>query len=264
MFAEVVEVPMRLNIVAGDCLVLNWALSVSAVAEPPSPLRYERHSWDGKDHVFASALLFFQENLQLKGLPLIRLSYPQFCLALHTLDGEGMPCLLLESILMPAWVVPAARLLGHEVATTARFDYPRPSREPDRAEWTWSVGGRRDLRIRAELASPQVVEGPAGGSWQPGVEALRCRHRGYYRRSAGLAEAEISFPATTAWPMRVTVVKEDLLYDCLRPAGGEAWPELHSAWLSPEIASRIELARSGKRSLPKRMPEPAPSQRAQV
>src|SRR4029079_191795 len=73
---------MMLRTLVRDCLFLNWALPASALPEPASPLRYQLHSWQGEDWVFASAVLFHQEGLHFEGLPLPRLSYPQFNLRL--------------------------------------------------------------------------------------------------------------------------------------------------------------------------------------
>ena len=39
-----------------DCLYLNWAFPAEALPPPPAPLRYQRHVWQGREHVFASAL----------------------------------------------------------------------------------------------------------------------------------------------------------------------------------------------------------------
>src|SRR4051794_15661183 len=60
-----------------DCLYLNWALPAEALPVPPKPLRYQIHSWQGRDWVFASALLFHQDSLHFTALPRLRLGYPQ-------------------------------------------------------------------------------------------------------------------------------------------------------------------------------------------
>ena len=59
-----------------DCLYLNWALPAEALPPPPEPLRYQRHSWQGRDWVFASALLFHQDSLHLVALPSLRRAWP--------------------------------------------------------------------------------------------------------------------------------------------------------------------------------------------
>ncbi len=82
---------MKLRMTVRDCLYLNWALPVEGLPEPAPPLRYQLHSWQGRDWVFASALLFHQDAIQLSALPLLRVGYPQFNLRLCVLDGRASP-----------------------------------------------------------------------------------------------------------------------------------------------------------------------------
>ena len=89
-----------------DCLYLNWALPAESLPEPPAPLRYQLHLWQGRYWVFASALLFHQDALHLTALPRLRFGYPQLNVRLYMLDEDGVPSVLFRRMLMPAWVVP--------------------------------------------------------------------------------------------------------------------------------------------------------------
>jgi len=100
---------MMLQMTVRDCLFLNWALPADALPEPPPPLRYQLHSWQGRDYVFASALLFHQDAVHFAALPLLRFGYPQLNLRLYVLDQDGVPSVLFRRMLMPSWVVPGVR-----------------------------------------------------------------------------------------------------------------------------------------------------------
>lgn len=253
---------MILRSVVRDCLFLNWALPVEALPEPPCPLRYQVHSWQGRDYVFASALLFFNEEFRLPLLPLIRLSYPQFNFRFCTLDGDGVPSVLFHTILVPLWVVPGARLVAKQPAARARFRYPRPSRRPPARPWRWTVISQEALEVSAQEESPGVGPGPRFPSWEETVEYMRQRPRGYAQGPWGLRKIETSHPAVDIWPLRAQVEKADLLLRTL--PGLPSWPELHSAWLCPEIPFVFELARAPRPVLAKGVPRPVTSHRARL
>src|SRR6202035_544612 len=107
---------MLLRTTVRDCLFLNWALPAAALPAPVAPLRYQLHSWQGEDYVFASALLFYQEGLHLPALPLLWVSFPQLNVRLYVLDGEGVPAVLFRRMLMPAWLAPGVRLVTGQPA----------------------------------------------------------------------------------------------------------------------------------------------------
>ena len=137
---------MKLQMTVRDCLYLNWALPAEALPEPPAPLRYQVHTWQGQDWVFASALLFHQDAVHLAALPLLRVGYPQFNLRFYVLDKEGIPSVLFRRMLMPAWVAPGVRLVSHQPALAARLDFPRPSADAGDGPWSWRVERGGTLR----------------------------------------------------------------------------------------------------------------------
>jgi hypothetical protein len=56
--------------------------------------------------------------------------------------------------------------------------------------------------------------------------------------------------------MRVEVRDDGLPRELLGAAVGDAWPEVHSAWLCPEIPLNFELGGAEKGVLPRRVPAP--------
>ena len=259
---------MKLRTLVRDGLYLNWALPAAAVPPPPPPLVYELHSEGGRDWVFASALLFRQQGLHLPALPLLRLSYPQANLRLYILDGERMPAVLFRSMLVPAWVSPAARLLGRQPVAAARFRYPRPSQDPEAEEWRWEVRRGAALAVTARRAAPAIGAGPRLGSWEATVRYFRDRRRGYAEVGARLRRIETEHPQAPVWPLAAELTDTSLLARCLPLAAGGGdgaggWPPLHSAWLCPEIPFVFELATvRGLELRTGRLPQAAASSRS--
>lgn len=254
---------MKLQMMVRDCLYLNWALPVETLPLLPPPLRYQVHSWQGRDYAFASAVLFHQDAVHFPALPLLRFGYPQMNLRLYVLDGESAPSVLFRRMLMPSWVAPGVRLLTHQPASRARLDFPRPSREPGAGPWTWRV--RRDgapLEVRAWLDSPQVGEGPRLGSWEQTVRYFHERPRGYAEDSGALHKIEARHPPVPNWPLHAEVRGEELFLRLLPIlAGGNdgtgGWPALHSAFLCPEIPFVFELGLVPKVGMAPSVPHPA-------
>ena len=112
---------ITLKTVVRDCLYLNWARPARAVPPPPAPLELEKHDWQGEPHVFVSALLFRHKGLQVSGLPLVSVSYPQLNLRLYARDGEGKPSALLRCVMVPAWVAPSARFIARQPVVPGKF-----------------------------------------------------------------------------------------------------------------------------------------------
>jgi uncharacterized protein YqjF (DUF2071 family) len=253
---------MMLKMTVRDCLYLNWALPADALPEPPAPLRYQLHSWQGRDYVFASALLFHQDAVRLSVLPLLRLGYPQLNLRLYVLDGDGVPSVLFHRMLMPSWVVPGVRLITHQPAARAHLDFPRPSRQLGDDSWVWKVRRGGSLEIRAWQDSPYIGEGPRIGTWEQTVRYFYERPRGYAESGGVLHRVDAVHPPTDNWPLRVELTGDDLL-DRLLPLGtnGDAgavhWPGVHSAWLCPEMPFVFELALVPKAPAAVGMPQPA-------
>jgi hypothetical protein len=232
---------VKLRTVVRDCLFLNWALPAEALPEPPAPLRYQRHVWRGRDHVFVSALLFHHDAVRWSAFPLLRVGYPQLNVRLYVLDEDGVPAVLFQRELMPAWVAPGVRLVSHHPAASARLDFPRPSREVGAESWQWRAERGGTLTVRAWVHSPTFGEGPRVGSWEETVRYFQDRPRGYAVHGGALHRVDASHPPVDAvWPLAAEVGGDALLRRLLPPQDGHgAWPALHSSWLCPEMPFSI-------------------------
>ena len=256
---------MRLQTVVRDCLFLNWALPVERLPAPPEPLRYELHAGPDGPSAFVSAVLSRQEGMHLPSLPLPRLSYSQCNVRACVFDGDDEPAVWFWRELVPAWVVPAARLLGHP-ASAASFDYPRPSREPDLPSWSWRVqAGEQKLEVKAERGAAAPLEKPSFPSWNVLVESLRHRSRGYAlsgsagSAGSGLQRVAASHPSVPVWPLKIDLGDTSLVEGSApgTAPGSLALPRLHSAWLCPEIPLVFELAPMPEAlTLPNQVPAP--------
>jgi hypothetical protein len=252
---------MMLRTVVRDCLFLNWALPVESLPEPPAPLRYQLHSWQGGDHVFASALLFHHNTIHLSALPRFSMTYPQLNLRLYVLDQDGQPAILFRRMLMPLWLAPGVRLMTHQPVRSARLDFPRPSRNPEEGAWRWRVERGGTAEVQAWPDSPRVGEGPKLGNWEQTVRYFTERTRGYAEEANGsgiLHRIDAEHPPSAVWPLRAEVQGVGLFRHLLsvpgktENGGGPAWPSLHSTWLCPEIPFVFELG------LAQRVPLPQP------
>jgi hypothetical protein len=260
---------MNLRMVVRDCLFLNWALPAAALPEPPSPLRYQIHPWRGCDYVFASALLFHQDSVRFSALPLLRIRYPQLTLGLAVLDDEGCPSVLVQKLLLPAWMAPGVRLVTGQPAAGAHLDFPRPSRETDADSWQWRARAGGTLSVRAWLDSPRVGEGPRIGSWEETVRYFQERPRGYAEVGGELQRMDASQRSAAVWPLRAELDGSDLLPKLLpltlpapeREAGTRQealpWPALHSSWLAPEMPLSFSVEVVPAAPVVSRMPHPA-------
>ncbi len=240
---------MQLRTKALDCLYLNWALPREMAPALPSPLRYEIHEHQGRDYVFASALLFHLSGLRLDTVPFLRLSYPQMNCRVYVLDGEGVPSVLFKRLLVPGWVVAASRSLSRQPTGSARFAYPRPSNGRSDS-WSWSVIRGKRLEVAAKLASPSLGPGPKLGSWDTTVDYFRQRQRGYVVWKERLRPIATSRVSVETWPLAVEVGSAGLVTECFSDVGSEVWSSPHSAWLCPEIPFRFELGELRSLRLP--------------
>jgi Uncharacterized conserved protein (COG2071) len=254
---------MKLRMTVRDCLYLNWALPADALPDLAPPLRYQLHSWEGRDWVFASALLFHHDAVHLSALPILRVGYPQFNLRFYVLDADGIPSVLFRRMLMPAWMAPGVRLVSHQPAFAARLEFPRPSADAGDGPWHWKVvcGGTLDVRAWKDgsaVASP--LGGPRLGSWEETVNYFQVRLRGYAENSGGaLRRIDVRRAAAPAWPLRAEVAGSELLPELFKlPANGFDWPPIHSAWLCPELPFAFEQAMAPREvTIVRGMPQPA-------
>ena len=227
--------------VVRDCLYLNWAFPERALPTLPEPLRYEVHV-DAEDRlVFGSALLFRHEHLHVAGLPFLRLSYPQLNFRFYVTDHEEVPSIFLHRLLVPHWVVPGSRWLAGQPAVGGRFSFPAPAGETDAGTWQWEVHREESLRVTARQGAPYVGAGPSLGTWERMTSYFRQRRRAYLVAGGGLRSVETSQRSVPIWPLNVEMQDRQLLDLCVPLPEGTIWPELHSAWLCPEIPFVFEL-----------------------
>jgi hypothetical protein len=222
---------MKLRSVVRDCLFLNWALPVEALPGPPAPLRYQLHSWQGRDYAFASALLFHHDAVRWRAMPLLRVGYPQLNIRLYVLDEDGVPSVLFHRELMPAWVAPGMRLVAGHPAASARLDFPRPSLDAEADSWTWRVERGDTLTVRARVHSPMVGEGPRIGSWEETVRFFQDRPRGYSVQGKALRRVDSRHPPVAGvWPLAVEITGGEALLRRLLPSAAPAGATSEPAW----------------------------------
>ncbi len=252
---------MNLRTVVRDCLLLHWDLPEAALPPLDLPLRYEARCLAGERQVAAFALLFFHEGFRIAALPVLRFSYPQFSLAVTVTDAQGVPSLLFRRILVPPWVMPAARFVARQPVTTARLEYDRPSEELEAETWRWLVEKEGSLEVSARLGSPL---GPKECSLEDLVQFFRQRRRGYYQTGKGFRYLETKIPEAPSWPLIPEATETSLLSHCLPLAAGQQWPQPQSAVLFPELPLISELLLAPQIALAPGMPQPAASRRCSL
>jgi hypothetical protein len=105
----------------------------------------------------------------------------------------------------------------------------------------------------ATLGSPKVGKGPQIGTWQQTVDYVRLRNRGYALSRGGLKRIETEQPAVAVSPVDVDLRDAELARAMF---GAPSWPELHSAWVCPEMRMRFDLAPERALALPRQAPVP--------
>ena len=221
----------------GQMIADKQVIAREMIVEQQHPI-----SWQGRDWVFASALLFHQDSLHLTALPRLRFGYPQLNVRVYVLDDEGIPSVLFRRMLMPAWVAPGVRLITHQPASRARLQLPAPlARRRRRPVAMAAPSGRGRWRCGPGRTRPAVGEGPRLGSWEESVRYFQERPRGYALASGSLQRISAQHPAVPIWPLRAEVRGDGLLPRLLDLPAGTPWPGLHSAWLCPEIPFVFEL-----------------------
>ena len=253
---------MKMRSLVIDALYLNWALPARSLSPAPPPLRYQEVEREGEPYVFASALLFRNRGVHFHGAPFLRLSYPQLNVRLYVVDGDGVPSVLFLDMMLPRWVKPAVALAARHPVSTARFDFPEPSLDPDGDAWRWAVEQGKRLEVVARRGSGLTGAGPALGSWQETVRFFRERPRGYVESGGRLHRIETEHPRVPVWPLAAEVTDASLLAELLPLDGAAGGPPLHSAWLCPEIPFVFDLQIVPKVQLEAAMPTPAATTRS--
>lgn len=222
-----------------DCLYVNWLLPRCAVPPLPSPLRYEVHQLGGVEGVFASAVMFHHDGVHLKGVPFLRMSYPQLNLCFYVLDEDEMPAVLFRALFVPAWALPASRAVSGQISHWATLRFPQPEQDPAVDSWTWKVHKGDWLEVRARRGERLSSNADALGSWEQTVAYFRQRPRGYLAAGAKLKRIETGHPATEVWPLSAEIHRWSLL-DRYLPAPKEGWSDPHSAFLCPRLGMSFE------------------------
>ena len=235
-----------------DCLHLNWALPLDRLPPLPPPLAYDTVAWRGADHGFLSVMLLRVSGLHLQSLPAVRLSHPQLLARLCIVDGDGLPAFWLRTVLVPAWVLPPARLVARQPARCGRFRYPHG--EPEALDGAWEVRRRGRLALFAEPGSPAAAEAPDLGSWERTVRYFLRRRQTYFSTSSGLRKISVPPRAAEPVPLRVELEESGLLNSCLGLPPAAEWPPLHSAWLLPEESFLFEVGAAREGALPRQVP----------
>lgn len=230
---------MIASTVVRDCLYVNWLLPRCAAPPLPPPLRYEVHRLGGAEGVFASAVMFHHDCVRLKGVPLVRLSYPQLNLRFYVLDEDEMPAVLFRAVFVPAWALPASRAVSGPTSHWATLRFPQLEQDPTADDWIWKVHRGDWLEVRARRGEGRSPVAGALGSWAETVAYFRQRSRGYLEAGPRLKRIETSHPATEVWPLNAEIHHWSLL-DRYLPAPEEGWSDPHSAFLCPRIGMTFE------------------------
>ena len=245
---------MILHTQVRDCLYLNWALPAERLPEPPEPLRYDTREKDGESVVFASALFFRHGDLRFSSLPIPGVDAPQFQLHLCTLDGDGVPSVLIRAVLVPGWFAAGARLFGRQPAQGAQLAFPASTGEA--AAWTWEVRRGTRLVVQGEIGPPTRCPGPDLGTWNQTVSFFRRRGLGFTESMRGLRRIEIERSNADVTPIRATVAENALLLRYLKELSPLEMPELHSAWLCAPMQVSYELSGAPRSAVGTSLPAP--------
>ncbi len=242
---------MILRTVVRDCLYVNWTVEASVLPALPEPLAYELHEGSEGRCALVSTLLFRQTGFRFESFPLVRLSYPQCNVRFYVTDGDGIPAVAFHRLMAPTWVTALARLSGRRELRPAAMTFPKTASAPTgRRRWRVLAEGRLDLS--AEVASPTLMGSPDFGSWEATCHYVRRRDRGYILGPRGLTRVETGHEATELHPARVEIHRDGMLRRCFpgRP------PELHSAWICPEMPMRFVVDSAGREAIDRRLPAP--------
>lgn len=236
-----------------DCLFLNWALAERDLPAAPAGLRYQVHAGEGDSWVFASALMFRHEGLHFPAVAWPRLSYPQLNLRFYTLDEDDVPSVLFHRMWVPPWVAPIARWVGRQAADPATLRFPsQPGAAAAASEWRARASG--ELRLTTCPGAPHLGVGPRLGNWETTVNYFRQRPRGYGLGPSGMRRVETSHVSVSIMPVEVELASVSLLSRTLSLSDG--WPDLHSAWICPQLTFDFELLPEPEGGLARQLPAP--------
>lgn len=232
-----------------DALFVNWALPLAALPTPPAPLTLDTLRRGDAEVGFVTLALFHQSGLRRVGTPWPALTFPQANLRLLVRDEERVASILFLRQLVPAWMVPIARLFGKQPASAAVFE--STGEKGGVLRWRFQAGRELDL-----IAKPggTRIEPLVPGGWAENVAFFRERPRGYVEKDGALRRLQAAHPATDAVPMRVEIGCADWLATRLPEVDHSAWAEVHSSFLIPSIQLSVAVDPVGEREAVRAVP----------
>jgi hypothetical protein len=234
-----------------DCLYVNWAVPEAALPRLPTTLRYETRGCGEGECAFVSAVAFRQHDLRLAGLPLPSFGYPQWNLRAYVRDAEDAPSVYFFRMIVPAWVVPGARIVGGQPVRPGKLAFPRRFDPTNEAGSNWRVEVQhRTFHVRVAPDEPRAV--PGFVSWDLMAQFFRERTRGYVRTLTGLNRIGAQAARTPTLALKTLELDGDL---CGSILDGELGTPL-SAFLAPSTEFVLALARLPVLAM---APDPIPS-----
>jgi hypothetical protein len=222
-----------------DALWVNWALPRRALPAVPEPLSPDLLGTGAAEVGFVSLVLFQQRRLRVASLPVVRLSFPQCNLRVLTRDAERVASALFLRELVPAWVVPIARMVARQPASAAIFHVGSDPGGVQR--WRFEAG--EPLELVATPGAPAPAP-PLPGSWPETVAFFRERSRGYVGRAGRLRRLSAAHPGAEGLPMRAEVRDASWLAARLPGVDPDTWRHPHSSFLIPSILLSVAIASS--------------------
>ena len=230
---------MILHATLRDCLYVNWALPPSALPALPDELTYEVHGEGAGTAVFASLVCFRHQGIFHEAVPFVRVGYPQLNLRLYVRDRDGVASVFFVRMLVPAWVVAGARIVGHQPASPAALDFPAAGLGP--GPWGWSAWAGARVALAGSPGAGVPGPGPDLGSWQSLVAYFRERPRGYATQGGKLRLVEATHPVIEHAPVRIEVEEHGLLAETLPGVDRQIWSRPHSAFVCPLVPFVFEV-----------------------
>ncbi len=170
---------MFLRTIVRDCLFLNWAF-------PQRACRRRRHHCATRPTATAARTGFSSRPCSFaRPASTCRTCRCRRCpirssiCALYVLDRDGVASVLFWRMLVPAWVVPGARLVGRQPARRRSLRLSPAPASPIRPARRWRVRAGAELDVLARPGMPALGEGPCLANWNALVDTLRQRPRGY-------------------------------------------------------------------------------------
>jgi hypothetical protein len=236
-------------------LYVSWAVPLAALPPLPEPLSFDHVRGEDGEVGFATLVHFRQSGLHAEALPWPRFTYPQVNLRLCARDDDGVATVYILRELVPAWMVPIARVGGGQPASAALLDFPPPGSTPagEPLRWAFSAGQRNSILARA--GAPPAGR-PQLGGFAETVAFFRDRPRAYATQGGKLRRLETVHPRADSVPASVEVERDEWLSAQLPDVAAEIWRRPHSAFFVPSSRLVVGLARDVAGGLVEHVPAP--------